>query len=57
MTKYNPLAGHKYITDGANLRAKSEAARARRIAKKRITRALYATVAAFFALAVHLLFT
>jgi hypothetical protein len=57
MTKYNPLAGHKYITDGANLRAKSEAARARRIAKKRITRALYATLAAFFALAVHLLFT
>jgi hypothetical protein len=57
MTKYNPLAGHKDITDGANLRAKSEAARARRIAKQRITRALYATVAAFFALAVHLLFT
>lgn len=57
MTKHNPLAGHKHITDGAYLRAKTEAARARRIAKKRFTRAVYSTVAAFFALCVYLIFT
>jgi beta-xylosidase len=54
MTKYNPLTGHNYPTDGAYLRAKTEAARARRIAKKR---AVYSTVAAFFALCVYLIFT
>ena len=57
MTKYNPLTGHNFPTDGAYLRAKADEARAKRLAKARFKRALYATVAAFFALSIHLMFT
>ena len=57
MTRYNPLTGHNYPTDGAYLRAKSEEARARRIAKQRITRAAYSSALAFIALALHLIAT
>ena len=57
MSKYNPLTGHNYPTDGAYLRAKSEEARARRIAKQRITRAAYSSALAFIALALHLIAT
>jgi len=56
MTKYNPLTGHNFPTDGAYLRAKADEARAKRLAKARFIRALWATAAAFFALAIHLLF-
>lgn len=57
MTRYNPHRHHQYMTDGQFLKAEVERAKAERLAKARITRAFYATGAAFFALAVHLLFT
>jgi hypothetical protein len=57
MTRYNPLTGHNYPTDGAYLRAKSDEARAKRLARQRITRAAYCSALAFFALALHLIVT
>lgn len=57
MTRYNPYRHHQFMTDGQFLKAEVERAKAERLAKARIRRALYASFAAFFALAVHLMFT
>lgn len=57
MTRYNPYRHHQYMTDGQFLKAEVERAKAERLAKARIRRALYASFAAFFALALHLMLT
>lgn len=54
MTKYNPLTGHNYPTDGAYLRAKINEARDKRLFKQRLTNAAYAIGFAWFALCVYL---
>ena len=57
MTRYNPMRHHRFMTDGQFLKAEVERAKAERLAKARIKRALYASFAAFFALALHLMLT
>jgi len=56
MTRYNPIRHHKYMTDGAFLRAEVEKSRARRKMKQRLAMAGYATLFAWFALCAYLMF-